>query len=176
LPSYEVNIEVVNPSWVFSHEGFIHKENNLSRIDNLMFASYEGNNCSIIPKLLCMFKTCQHMWISHSDACTKRFDSTILSYSLIILHMFCFVEDNKIISSLRFNYGTGMKRKKGFSTHFQLSRVVDLATAYCLPLYYTCLGCLLDCLSRHQIFCKTPKFSCYFYNADIYERYNIIIF
>ena len=159
MPSYEVNIEVVNPSWVFSHEGFIHKENNLSRIDNLMFASYEGNNCSIIPKLLCMFKTCQHMWISHSDACTKRFDSTILSYSLIILHMFCFVEDNKIISSLRFNYGTGMKRKKGFSTHFQLSYIPDWATPCCLPLHNICLERPTCCLPRQQIFRKTSKLS-----------------
>jgi hypothetical protein len=32
--------------------------------------------------------------------------------------MFCFAEDNKIISGLKnYNCGTGLKKKKGFSTH-----------------------------------------------------------
>ena len=46
LPSNEVNIESCQ------HEGFSPRENNLSRVDNLMFTSYEGNNCFIIQKLL----------------------------------------------------------------------------------------------------------------------------
>ena len=46
LPSNEVNIESCQ------HEGFSPRENNLSRVDNLMFTSYEGHNCFIIPKLL----------------------------------------------------------------------------------------------------------------------------
>jgi len=42
LSSYEeVNIENCFP------EGFSLRENNLERVDNLMFTSYEGNNCFI---------------------------------------------------------------------------------------------------------------------------------
>jgi hypothetical protein len=43
---------VVNLRVVVFHEGFSQRENNLSRVDNLIFTSYEGNNCFTIPKLL----------------------------------------------------------------------------------------------------------------------------
>ena len=60
LPSYEMNIE----SWQPEPEGgssptpppWWHEPQaqwkNLSSVDNLIFTSYEGNNCFIIPKLL----------------------------------------------------------------------------------------------------------------------------
>jgi hypothetical protein len=83
----------------------------------LMFTSYEGNNCSI------MFKTCQHMWISHSDACTKRFDSTILSYSLIILHMFCFGHSRNITAKFALKFFKSFQFQF-FSGHHSRDRVV----------------------------------------------------
>jgi hypothetical protein len=43
--------KVVNPRVVVFTEGCCPRENNLLRVDNLMFISYEGNNCFIIPKL-----------------------------------------------------------------------------------------------------------------------------
>jgi len=51
LPLYEVNIGSCQPVGVFP-EVFSPRENNLSRVDNLIFTSYEGHNCFIIPKLL----------------------------------------------------------------------------------------------------------------------------
>jgi len=43
---------VVNLRVVVFHDGFSQRENNLSRVVNLIFTSYEGNNCFTIPKLL----------------------------------------------------------------------------------------------------------------------------
>jgi hypothetical protein len=54
-------------------EGLSLSENNLSRVDSLMLTSYEGNNCLLLyPNYSKMFNT----------------------------SMFCFVEDNKIISAI----------------------------------------------------------------------------
>ena len=97
--------KIINTRVVIFSKGFSPSENHLSRVDNLMFTSYEGNDCFIIPKL----------------------------------------------------------KKKGFSTHFRLSGIVDRVTTYCLPLHYICLGCSLGCLPRLQIFSKTSKLSYYFY-------------
>jgi hypothetical protein len=41
-----MNIESCQP------EGFSLRENNIWMVDNLIFTSYEDNNCFIIPKLL----------------------------------------------------------------------------------------------------------------------------
>ena len=54
-------------------EGLIPKKNNLLRVDNLIFTSYEYNSCFIIPKLLLR--------------CLKTLK-------------FCFVEDNKMFSGI----------------------------------------------------------------------------
>jgi hypothetical protein len=43
---YDVSIESCQP------EGFSSKKNYPLRVDSLIFTSYEGNNCLIIPKLL----------------------------------------------------------------------------------------------------------------------------
>ena len=108
-------------------------ENNILRIDKLMFNSYEDNNCFIIPKL--------HLY-------SKMF----------MTWMFCFAKDNKII----YNYGTGLKKPPGFSTHFRLSWVVDRVTTCCKPadnllfsLHFIYLGCSQGCLHRQQIFRET---------------------
>jgi len=45
-------------------------ENNHPQVDNLMFTSYEGNNCFIIPKL----PEVEHV----SDVLPENFDSIIL--------------------------------------------------------------------------------------------------
>jgi hypothetical protein len=50
--------------------------------------------------------------------------------------MFCFVENNKILSGIvTTDYGTGLikEKKNGFSTHFRLKGIVDRVTIYCLP-------------------------------------------
>jgi hypothetical protein len=52
LPSYEVNIESCQPKGGCFPKGFNLKEDNFSRVDNLMLTSYEGNDCFIIQKLL----------------------------------------------------------------------------------------------------------------------------
>ena len=53
LPSYEVNMESCQPEGGCfpPPKDFSLKENNLSRVDNLLFicTSYEGNDCFIIP-------------------------------------------------------------------------------------------------------------------------------
>ena len=124
LPSYEVNIESCQPKG-----GCL---NNLLGIDKLMFNSYEGNNCFIIPKL--------HLY-------SKMFKTW----------MFCFAKDNKII----YNYGTGLKKTPDFQ-HTSgchglltgLQPVVNRPTTYCFPLHYICLGCSLGGLHRQQIFRK----------------------
>jgi len=53
--------------------------------------------------------------------------------------MFCFPEDNKIIYAIENTITEPNWKKHGFSTHFQLSRVVDRATTYGFPLHYICL-------------------------------------
>jgi hypothetical protein len=42
------------------------KDNNLSRVDNVMFISYEGINCFIIPKLSSkgVYKTCHNVLLN----------------------------------------------------------------------------------------------------------------
>ena len=62
--------------------------------------------------------------------------------------MFCFVEDNKIISSLE-NFIKKKKKKKDFNT--------PPVVMGCLPLHYICLGCSPGCLPCQQIFHKTSK-------------------
>jgi hypothetical protein len=54
--------------------------------------------------------------------------------------MFCFVEDNKILSGIVIT----IKQPP-------LSGVVDRATIYCLPLHYICLDCLPGCLPPQHI-------------------------
>jgi hypothetical protein len=61
--------------------------------------------------------------------------------------------------------------KKGFSTHFWSSGIVDQTTTYCLPLHYICIGCLQGCFPRHQIFQKTFKLSNYFHIVKKYKMY-----
>ena len=56
LPSYEVNIESSQPKGGCFPEGFNLKEDNFSRVDNLMLTSYEGNDCFIIPNYSKMLK------------------------------------------------------------------------------------------------------------------------
>jgi hypothetical protein len=43
--------KIINTRVVIFSKGFSPSENHLSRVDNLMFTSYEGNDCFIIPKL-----------------------------------------------------------------------------------------------------------------------------
>jgi hypothetical protein len=116
-----------------------------SRIDNLMFTSYEGNNSIIIRK-----------------------------YSkMLIAWMFCFAEDRKIISSGIENTVKEMNWKYSeFSTHFRLSGFVDRATTRCLPLHYICLECTSGGIPLQQICHKTPKLYYYLYIITTYVRYN----
>ena len=51
-PSYEVNIESCQPESGRFSKSFSPRENKLQSVDYLMFPSYEGNTCFIIPKLL----------------------------------------------------------------------------------------------------------------------------
>ena len=77
---------------------------------------------------------------------------TVLLYrnysKMFITWMFCFVEDNKIISSLE-NFIKKKKKKKDFNT--------PPVVMGCLPLHYICLGCSPGCLPCQQIFHKTSK-------------------
>ena len=60
--------------------------------------------------------------------------------------MFCFAEDNKIMSGIENTITEpDWKKTHGFSTQFRrLSGVVDRVTTYCLPLHYIYVrGCLL---------------------------------
>ena len=45
-------MKVVNPKLVVFQGGLGRKENNFSRVHNLMFTSYEDNDCFIISKLV----------------------------------------------------------------------------------------------------------------------------
>jgi hypothetical protein len=81
--------KVATPRMVVFPEGLSLSENNLSRVDSLMLTSYEGNNCFLLyPNYSKMFNT----W------------------------MFCFVEDNKIISSIEKTITETNWKKRIFST------------------------------------------------------------
>ena len=78
------------------------------------------------------------------------------NYSMIFMTwMFCFTEDNKIISRIENTITETDWTKNGFSIQFRSSGVVDRATTYCYPLTCICLGCR----PRHQIFRKTSELS-----------------
>ena len=51
VPLYEVNIES------YQSEGFSQRDNNPTRVDNLMFTGYEVNNGFIIQKYTKIFTT-----------------------------------------------------------------------------------------------------------------------
>jgi hypothetical protein len=108
LPSYEVSIESCQILGGSFPEGVRSRENNFSSVDKLIFTSYSNNNCFIIPKL---FKNVQN------------------------LIFFCNRQQNNFWYR-KYNYGTELKKTHRFAIHFQLSRVVDRATTYCLPLHY----------------------------------------
>ena len=91
---------------------------------------------------------------------------------MFISWMFCFVEDNKIISGKKIQLRNRTEKKHRFSTHFRLSRVVDWATTYWFTLHNIYLGRSPCYLLRQQIFRKTSKFSFYFYIVKKYVRYN----
>ena len=79
--------------------------------------------------------------------------------NMFITWMFCFAEDNKIISGIENTIMEPDWKKHGISKYFQLSGVVDRATTYCLPLHYICFGCSQGCLPHQQIFQKTSELS-----------------
>ena len=88
---------------------------------------------------------------SHMKANTVFYTETTLRCLTTLI--FCFVEDNKIISGIVVkHYETGLVKKREFSTRFRLSEAVHRATTYCFPLYYICLGCSPGCLSRQVFF------------------------
>ena len=74
------------------------KEKYISRVDNLMFISYDGNNRFILPKLLLR---CLKTW------------------------MFCFVEDDKVIAGIvkEIQLRNRTDRKKQISNPFPVVRV-----------------------------------------------------
>jgi len=133
-----------------------------------LLPSYEVNIESCQPERSCFFPKALARGLTTWCSPHKKTITVLLyqNYSKMFktwmfFFVFFFVEDNKIISGFRkCNWWTRLK-KKGFSTHFQLSWVVDQATTYCLPLHYICLGCPPGCFLRHQIFRKK------------YVRYNI---
>ena len=109
------------------------------------------------------YNYCLHM---RSTSCTsyKGNNCFILSKILLRCWMFCFVEDNKIISgSRKYNCET-LLYQKVFSTHCRLSEV-DRAISYCLPLHYICLDCPPSYFPRRQIFRKTSKLSYFFLHS-----------
>ena len=50
--------------------------------------------------------------------------------------MFCFAEDNEIISGIENRITEPDWKKTGLSTHFLLSGVADQTATYCLSLHY----------------------------------------
>jgi hypothetical protein len=120
------------------------RENNVSRVDNLMFTSWGQ----------------------------KLFYYNETTLKMFITWMFCFAEDKKIISSIENTITEPDWKKKTFSTHFGMSGIVDRVTTYCFPLHYICLCCSPGCLPHQQIFSKTSKLSYYFYMVKYYVRYN----
>jgi hypothetical protein len=114
-----------------------------------------GPSMTSLYKLLLYFAIFAFIWSEH-----RKF-STWGVYTWI----FCFAEDNKMLTGIE---NTIMEPDwKKIKTNFRVSRVVERAATYCLPLHYICLGCL----PRQQIFRKIFKLSYYFYIVKICKIY-----
>ena len=97
---------------------------------------------------------------------------TVLLYQnyskMFITWMFCFAEDNRIISCIDNTITVPDWRKRIFNT----LPIVDRSKGYCVHLHYLSLACSPASKPVQQMFTKTSKLSYYFYIVNYYARYN----
>ena len=111
LPSYEMNIETCQPKGGCFPEGFSpwerKKENNFSRVDNLMFISYESKHCFLYRNYSKMFNNFNILfcrWQQHNFRDSKTLRNRIginkENFNTFSVVRGCAPSDNLLSSSI----------------------------------------------------------------------------